>query len=166
MLVIDPQGPGHLGQGRQQGAIDGGKAAQGLGFAALQLRQVACGQGPDDFAQQRGVEDAAGFAERTQGGPFAAQESLHLGKGAGLLEAAQAGADGIEEAQQEQAGELVVMEHAVASAVAGGGVGVEALQERPQSLEVLEALQVAFGNRGTAFGSHTWIRCAKCKKLR
>lgn len=48
VLLVHPQGPGHLGQGRQQGAIDGGQAAQGLGFAALNLRQRLVGQGADD----------------------------------------------------------------------------------------------------------------------
>src|SRR5260370_19807123 len=28
MLLVDPQGPGHLRQGRQQATIDGGQAAQ------------------------------------------------------------------------------------------------------------------------------------------
>ena len=113
-----------------------------LGLPTLDLRQGLRGQFSDDLPQQGRVEDAAGFAQRTEGGPFAAQEFLDLGQAAGLLDVSQTIDEGAEQGQQEKAGVLVEMELAVAGLIAWGGVGVETVQPRPQDLEVLEAAQV------------------------
>jgi len=126
--VVHPQGPGHLGQGGQRRAIDGGEAARRFGFPAPNPRQGLVGQGADEFARQGGIEDAAGFARRTEGGPFAAQAFLDLGQAAALLDAPQAVHQGAEEGRQEEAGERVKMELAVAGAIALGGIGVETVQ--------------------------------------
>ena len=96
-FLVAPQGPGHFGQGGQDGPVHGGQPTQGFGFTAVQQRRGLCGQIADDGAEQRGVEDPAGLAQGTQGRTLTAEPFLHFGQGAGLLQAAQAGEDGAEE---------------------------------------------------------------------
>jgi hypothetical protein len=152
--VILPQGPGHPGQGRQEAAIDGGEVPQGLGLPARHDGHGAPGQLTQHGAEQFGVEDTARFAERPEGDAGGAEALLDLGETGGLLEAAQAGEGRGEEVEQQQGGELIEVEGAVAGAVALGGLAVEALQEGAEEAEVLEALKV-LGPDGVAFpGSH------------
>jgi hypothetical protein len=101
-----------------------------------------------------GIKDAAGFAERPQGGTFATQQLLHFVQGTGLLDATQAGEDRVEEIQQDQRGVLVIMEFAILSAVTLAGVVMETVQKRPQDFEILETAEIRGPNLGPAQGCH------------
>jgi hypothetical protein len=72
------------------------------------------------------------------------------------LQAAQAAQHGVEEVEQEQGGVLVEEEFAIAGRVAGDADRPEPFKQRRQQAEVLEALQVAFGDSGTARLGHDW----------
>src|SRR5947209_3191293 len=98
------------------------------------------------------MEDALGFAQGTLGDTRAAGDLLNLREGAGLLQAIEAGQDGVEEVEQEQGGVLVEEEFAVAGLVAGGAVVVQASQQGSDEGKILEALEV--------FGGNGWRRLA------
>ena len=154
VLVIDPQRPGHLGQSGQEAAIDGGEALEGFGLFALHDREGLLGQVADDVAEQLGIEDSARFAERAQGGTFAAQQLLHFRELTSLLDAAEAGEDWIEEVQQHQRGVLIEMEFAIAGAIALGRVVVKSIEKRPKDLEVLEPAKIRFLNIRPTLACH------------
>src|SRR5262249_32122169 len=143
-----------LGQGGQQTAIDRSQVFQGLGFFAGDDGHRLLSQFTDDVMKEFGVKDATGLTEGTQGGAGTAQELLHLGQLTGLLEGAQALADGIEEEEQEEAGVLIEVELAVASAIPCGRVVLEACQERHQEPEILEALEGVLGQQGSPLLHH------------
>src|SRR5262249_16861550 len=69
----------------------------------------------------------------------AAELLLHLGQFAGLLEGAERADDGVEEVQQDQGAIVIEVQGAVAGPVAGAAVGVEALEQGQELLEVLAA---------------------------
>src|SRR5262249_22365917 len=73
MFLVDPQRPGHLRQGRQQAAIDGGQATQKLGIFACLQRQGLLGEFAHHSLQAVGVEDASRLAKRAQGGARTAE---------------------------------------------------------------------------------------------
>ena len=104
--------------------------------------------------EQFGIEDAAGLAERAAGNPVAAEQTLHFVELAGLLDAAQALDDGVEEEQQEQAGILVIEQMAIAGVIACGGVVVQAVEQGPEDLEVLESLKIFVLDRWSRFRRH------------
>jgi hypothetical protein len=155
-----PQSPSHFGQGSQDRAIDGGEAAQGLGFVAVGQRQGLLGQLADDVAQQGRVKHAAGLAQRAQGGAFAAEQLLYFGQGAGLLESAQASHDGAEEAEQQQADVLIEEQLAIAGLVAGGGIVLQAFEKRIDEPEVFQAVEILVTNVSAAWPSHAILRQA------
>jgi len=88
MVVIGPESPGHLGQGRQQAAVNGDQVPEGTRVLAASGWQDFRRQFRDDLAEQFGVKDMRGFAERAQTGPRTAQFLLNLLEFAGLLDAA------------------------------------------------------------------------------
>ena len=88
VLRIEPQSPSHFGQGGQQTAIHGGEAAQGFRFLALEQRPRLRGELADEFVEQFGIEDPAGFAEGAPGDAFTAEQALHFVQFGGLLNAA------------------------------------------------------------------------------
>jgi hypothetical protein len=142
VLPVRPQGPGHARQAPPEAAVHRRQRGQGLGLLTGEERLRPLGQGAEQGAQQFGVKDAAGLTQRAQGGAAAAQVLLDLVQGAGLLQAAQAGEDGVEEVEEQQGGVLVVVEAAVTGTVPLAGVAVEALQQRTELGEVLVALQL------------------------
>ena len=154
VLVVQPQRPGHARQGGQQGAIDGRQLFQGLHFGRWDTGRDVRGQLGDDFLEGVGVEDAGGFAEAAQGGGTDAEAFLDLVQEGGLLEAAQAGKDGVEEVEQQQGGVLVKEELPIAGPVAVGADFVEAFEQRRQQLEILEALEVLGRDLGFFLGRH------------
>jgi hypothetical protein len=154
VFFIEPQGPGHLGQGGQEAAIDGGQAAQGLGLLAGHDRAGLAGQFGNEWVECFGVKDVAGFAERAQGDALAAEQLLHLVELAGLLDAAQAGDDGVEEVEQQQGGVLVEEEIAIAGAVALCRLVVEAVEQRAENLEILQAAQIGGVHCGPTLVCH------------
>ena len=88
MVVIPPQSPDHLGEGRQQAAINGDQVLEGGGVLAAGGGQELCCQFRDHLAEKFGVKDTGGFAERAQTGPRTAKLLLNLVEFAGLLDAA------------------------------------------------------------------------------
>src|SRR5262249_60010881 len=103
VALVHPQGPGHLGQGGQDAAVDGGQPGEGLGLLAVDDGHGAVGQLSQDGPQQVGLEGACGGGQGAQaGGCGQAEGLLDLGQGGGLLQAAQAGEGGGEEVQQEE----------------------------------------------------------------
>src|SRR5205814_10325759 len=100
----------------------------------------ASGQFHDDFLERCGVKDAGGFAQGAQGGSGHAEFLSDLVQRAGLLDAAEAGQDRVEEIQQHQSGVVIEEELAVAGRVTFSAEVVQTLQQRIQKLEVLEAL--------------------------
>ncbi len=100
MLVIAPHGLRDLGQGRQQAAVYEGHNA----LDVFELRRGVEGrqlihQLANDPTQQVGIKHPGRLGQRPQRGAWAAQNALHLLQHAGLLDAAEAGDDGIEEVQ-------------------------------------------------------------------
>jgi hypothetical protein len=142
VLVILPQGPGDLGQGRQQGAIDRGEnpgqiLQGGRDGERLQL--------PVEFGEHRdhllAVEDRGGFGQTAQRGPGNPQLLLHLLQLAGLLQRTQGGTDRVEHIQQQQGDILIHVQEAIAGPIPGAADGVELLQQTGEDPEVLEPLQ-------------------------
>jgi len=117
-------------------------------------RDSLADQFAEEVAEQVGIEHAGGFAQRSQGGPLNPEEFLHFVQRAGLLDAAEAGDDGVEEVEQQQGGILVEMELAIASAIARRGVIVQAFQDGVQQFEVFEAAQIGFADLRTTFLCH------------
>ena len=128
MLVIHPQGPGHLWQGPQDAAIDGRQALQREGFTASFQRRGALGQLLHDRPQRFGRENPGGFAEGAQGSTADPEKLLNLGQSAGLLHAAQAREDRVEEIEQHQSGVLVEKKLAIPSVIALGAEMLESFQ--------------------------------------
>jgi hypothetical protein len=64
-----------------------------------------------------------------------------------------AGHDGTEKGQQQQAGVLIEEQLTIAGLVAGGGVALEAFEQRPDKSEVLQAVEVLVTNVNAA-----WLR--------
>lgn len=157
MIAVPPQGPDHLGQGRQKAAIDGGQAAQRLGLLADRDRQGLRGQVADDLAKQFGIEDTRGFTERARARSLTAQQLLDLRELAGLLDGTEAGENGVEVEQQDQGAVLVEMENAIPGAVAFRATGLESFQKRLEDLEVLKPREITVRNRGLAFSGHRTI---------
>ena len=88
MGLIDPQGPGHLRQGGQQRAIDGGQATQEVGvFALFQGQGLLC-KFANDGLQRVGIKDTRGFAERSQRGAAALELLAYFGHATGALQSA------------------------------------------------------------------------------
>src|SRR5262249_39531761 len=111
----------------------------------------------------RRVEDPAGLAERTQRRAADAEEVLHLLQATGLLHAAQAGEDRVEEIEQQQGAILVEKELAITGAIACGADVVEAFQQRHQQAKVLEALEVARAHLRPAFLGHKALKEQSCQ---
>src|SRR5271157_4951283 len=88
MVVMHPQSPDHLGQSRQQAAVNSDQALEGLRVLAMRGRQNFRGQFRDEIAEQFGVKNPRGLTERAQTGPRTAEVFLNLPKLAGLLDAA------------------------------------------------------------------------------
>ena len=74
-----------------------------------------------------------------------------------LHQAAHAGDDRIEEKQEDQRTVLIEVEHPIVGSVAGGGIIVEAVQERPQQLEVLQAAELILRDRRSFGPCHGYI---------
>ena len=89
-----------------------------LGLATGRQRDGLGGQFLDDRPQPRGVEDARGFGERTQGGPLDAELLTGLLPPGGLLQGAEALQGGVAEVHQQEGDVLVVEELPIAGAVA------------------------------------------------
>ena len=147
MAVIHPQSPGHLGQGTQNGTIDGGQASQGLGLMTPLQRQGFVRQFANDFPQRCSGKDAGGFAQRTEGNMAQAQEFLDFVHVAALLQAAEAGEDGVKEVEQEQPDVLIEKEPTVASLVACRTLVFEAFHQGQDQFEVFQALEIFVGDR-------------------
>src|SRR5258708_870741 len=177
VVCVHPQGPKHLGQSGQEGAIDGGQITQRLSFGPVFEGQRPLRQLLHDRPQRRGVENAAGLAQRAKRGALDAEEFFNLGQAAGLLQAAQAGDNGAEEVEQQQAGVLVEEQLAVASLVACCADVLQAHQQFLEQREVFQTVQVArlqFGtplarhgnhslNRGQASSDSRITSCARAK---
>src|SRR5207302_524606 len=116
--------------------------------------------GPQGFSR----ENPGGFAEGAEGGTADAEKLLDLGQSAGLLHAAQAGEDRVEEIEQQQSGVLVVKEQAIASSIALSATKVQPFQQRQQLAEVLKALKVFGGDFRAALGSHRISRWSPLPK--
>jgi len=101
MLVVLPQGPGHARQGRQEAAIDGYQLGQRGLLGPRQLWAQARTQREQHLVQQRGVKDVGCFTQGTQGRGVDAEALLHFGQGRCLLQAPQAGDDGVKEVEQQ-----------------------------------------------------------------
>jgi prepilin-type N-terminal cleavage/methylation domain-containing protein len=143
MVIVDPQSPDHLGQSRQQAAVNSDQALKGLRVFAACSRQKFLGQFGDHLAEQFGVKNPRGFTEGAQTGSLAAECLLNLPQLASLLDAAQAIDDGIEIEQEDQRAILVEVEEAIARAVALGGALMEPFQEWAEQIEILKSLEIA-----------------------
>ena len=88
MVIVHPQSPDHLGQSRQQAAVNSDQAVEGLRVLTVRGRQDFLGQLRDEIAEQFGVKDSRGLTERAQTGSRTAKVLLNLSKLAGLLDAA------------------------------------------------------------------------------
>ena len=155
MVFIEPQGPGHLGQRWQEAAIDGGQSTQGLGLFADDDGSGLVGQFGDQWVEGFGVKDVTGFAQRPEGNALAAEQALNFVELAGLLDATQAGEDGVEEVKQQEGGVLVEEEFAVAGAVTLGSLVTEAIKERAENLEIFQAAQFGIAYHGPRFVCHS-----------
>lgn len=116
--------------------------------------QRLAGQFLDDVPQRLGRKDALRFAERPQRRGADAEASLDLVQRAGLLQAAQAGDDRVEEREQQQRGILVEKELAIAGAIALDADLVQAIEERQEKTAVFKAPQVAGADQGPALSGH------------
>ncbi len=154
VLRIEPEGPGHFGQGGQEAAVHGREAAQGFGFLAVNQGERLRGDVADKSVEQLGIEDAAGFAQGAAGDSVAAEQTLHFIEFAGLLDAAQALDDGVEEEEQEQTGVLVIEQATIAGVIAYRGVLVQTLEQGPEQLEILESLEILVLDRCSSFRRH------------
>src|SRR5207245_9790908 len=99
----------------------------------------------------------AGLAEGAKGGALATQELLHFAQLTGLLDAAQALDDGVKEIEQQQRCVLVQVQHAVARLVAGRARAVQAIQQWPEDLEILQAPKILPLNGRATFARHRTI---------
>jgi hypothetical protein len=139
-------------------AAAGAIGRSSLGFLARQQRQGLVGQLTDEFAEEFGVENPAGLAEGAKGGALATQKLLHLGKLTGLLDAAQALDDGVKEIEQQQRCVLVQVQQAVARFVAGRARAVQAIQQWPEDLEILQAPKILRLQGRARLARHRTIR--------
>ena len=87
-------------------------------------------------------------------GSGVAQLLLDFLEGAGLLDAAEAGEDGVEVVEEDQRQVLVVEELAIAGLVAIDGVIVQTFEQLQQSFELAEAAQVFFEDLGLLGRGH------------
>ena len=107
--------------------------------------QKLVGQFANDGVQQLGVEHAGRFAQRSQRGLGDSQFPLHFAKTTGLLDATQAGQDGIEEVEKHHRGVLIVeqlascLHHPLRARI------VKLRQKWLQEIEILEGFEILLG---------------------
>jgi hypothetical protein len=95
-----------------------------------------------------------------------AEEILNLVQGTGLLQAAQAGEDGIEEIEQAQTGVLIEEQLPITGAIALRADVAESLQKGSQHPEILEALEFAGTHFAPTLLSHDALNARTCRNSR
>ena len=117
MLLIDPQGPGHLRQGRQQAAIDGGQAFQEFGVFAGCQRQGLLGQFADDGLQRFGVEMRGAASSEPKETRDSRVCSGPLSRQLACCKARRLVRTGLKKNKQDERGVLIEEELAIAGAI-------------------------------------------------
>src|SRR5262249_16015935 len=95
----------------------------------------------DDFLKARRVKDVDGFRERAQGHARTTKSFLHILEFARLLQAAQRSEGGVEKEMQTKQAVLIEVQLAVVRGIAFATDRVQALQQRTELIEVLQAMK-------------------------
>lgn len=141
VLIVDPEGPGDLGQPLQERPVHGGEDAGQvvelvMGGNGLELRAELF----DDLDHGLAVEDRRGLGQAAQGRPRDAELALDFLQFAGLLQGPQGRTDRIEHVQQEQRDVLIHVQASVARPVSFAADVVKRIEHSRDGLEILEAL--------------------------